>query len=390
MASFLVFGGSKAVNEGIARGIREAGGDAELSDADYTSMRGVRDAVMKRKPRAVIFAGGMESPDACEADPDRAFSANAEAAIHFAVAALEAKAIPIYLSTAEVFGGRGGPWTESDEPEPLSTYARSKLKGEQFLQRANKNALIVRTGPITSEGYADEKPRFAAKFEEAEDELISPIAAAEIGRALAALTASEARGVFHLAPSREEEASSSRAEYWRRIARATGEAEGNVVGKPGRSIVRAAPYARRATLSRDKIERVIRASSKEERKMGHRQDVRRVDKPWGHEIIWAHTDRYVGKVLFIKAGERLSLQYHQKKDETVYVMSGKMIFEVGPKDQPREELTMNAGDSYHITPFTTHRMIAVEDTYILESSTPELDDVVRLEDKYGRAGTSAP
>lgn len=387
---FLVFGGRPGIADGLARGIREAGGEAELSDVDFTSMRGVRDAVMKRKPGAVVFAGGMENLDACEADPDRAFNANAEAAIHFAVAALEAKAIPVYLSTAEVFGGRGGPWTESDEPAPESTYARSKLKGEQFLQRANKNALILRTGPITSEGWIEEKPRFAAPFEEAEDELISPSPARDVGRALAVLAASQARGLFHLAAAREEEASMSRAEYWRRIARAAGEAEGNVVGKPGRQIVRAAPYARRATLSRDKIERVIRTSSKEERKMGHRQEVRRVDKPWGHEIIWAHTERYVGKVLFIKAGERLSLQYHQKKDETVYVMSGKMIFEVGPKDQPREELTMNAGDSYHITPFTTHRMIAVEDTYILESSTPELDDVVRLEDKYGRAGTSSP
>ncbi|MCK6551883.1 cupin domain-containing protein [Myxococcota bacterium] len=124
--------------------------------------------------------------------------------------------------------------------------------------------------------------------------------------------------------------------------------------------------------------------------MGHRQTVRRVDKPWGHEIIWAQTDRYVGKILFVKAGERLSLQYHEKKDETVYVLSGKMVFEVGPKDKLREDLVMKAGDSYHITPHTTHRMIALEDTEILEASTPELDDVVRLEDKYGRAGTKAP
>ena len=124
--------------------------------------------------------------------------------------------------------------------------------------------------------------------------------------------------------------------------------------------------------------------------MGHPQEVRRVDKPWGHEIIWAHTERYVGKVLFVKAGERLSLQYHEAKDETVYVMSGKMVFEVGPRDEEREDRVMKAGDSYHITPHTVHRMIAIEDTTILEASTPELDDVVRLEDKYGREGTSAP
>src|SRR5262249_2529949 len=72
------------------------------------------------------------------------------------------------------------------------------------------------------------------------------------------------------------------------------------------------------------------AAAPKETAMGHKQEVRRVEKPWGHEIIWAHTDRYVGKVLFVKAGERLSLQYHEKKDETIYVLSGKMVFEVGP------------------------------------------------------------
>jgi mannose-6-phosphate isomerase len=127
--------------------------------------------------------------------------------------------------------------------------------------------------------------------------------------------------------------------------------------------------------------------------MGHPQQVRRVDKPWGYEIIWAVAERYVGKLLFIKAGERLSLQYHQKKDETVYVLSGKMRFEVGPLEPagaPREDRIMGPGDAYRITPHTVHRMIAIEDTQVLEASTPELDDVVRLEDSYGRQGTSAP
>ena len=124
--------------------------------------------------------------------------------------------------------------------------------------------------------------------------------------------------------------------------------------------------------------------------MGHVQEVRRVDKPWGHEIIWGHTERYVGKILFIKAGERLSLQYHEVKDETVYLLSGKMLLEVGPKDGDIEDVVMKPSDSYRITPHTVHRMIAIEDTQVIEASTPELDDVVRLEDKYGREGTSAP
>lgn len=111
----------------------------------------------------------------------------------------------------------------------------------------------------------------------------------------------------------------------------------------------------------------------------------RVEKPWGHEIIWARTDRYVGKLLHIKAGHQLSLQYHKVKDETVHVQSGQMKFRVEEGGQMVERI-MNPGDSYHITPFTKHRMIAVTDCDVLEASTPELDDVVRLEDSYGRIG----
>jgi mannose-6-phosphate isomerase len=115
--------------------------------------------------------------------------------------------------------------------------------------------------------------------------------------------------------------------------------------------------------------------------------VTRVDKPWGYELHWAKTDRYVGKVLHINAGHALSLQYHNKKDETIYVQSGTMMFEIGPKGGPLEQREMRPGDSVHVTPLTVHRMTALEDCDLLEVSTPELDDVVRLEDRYGREGT---
>jgi quercetin dioxygenase-like cupin family protein len=114
---------------------------------------------------------------------------------------------------------------------------------------------------------------------------------------------------------------------------------------------------------------------------------RRVDKPWGHEIIWAHTPKYVGKILHITAGQRLSRQYHQVKEETLRVLVGAMDLEVGA-DGERQTLRMNPGDTFHVVPGTIHRMIAVVDTDVLEVSTPELDDVVRLEDVYGREGTS--
>jgi len=111
--------------------------------------------------------------------------------------------------------------------------------------------------------------------------------------------------------------------------------------------------------------------------------VTRVDKPWGYELHWAKTERYVGKVLHVRAGHALSLQYHNVKDETMYLYSGSLVFET-ERDGALLSWTMRPGDSVHITPKTVHRITAVEDCDVLEVSTPELDDVVRLEDRYGR------
>lgn len=110
----------------------------------------------------------------------------------------------------------------------------------------------------------------------------------------------------------------------------------------------------------------------------------RVDKPWGHELIWASTDRYVGKILHIESGHALSLQYHERKDETIHVVRGEIIFRM-QVDGSMTERTMRAGESVHIPTGTVHQMEAVEVTDLLEASTPELDDVIRLEDRYGRA-----
>ena len=110
-----------------------------------------------------------------------------------------------------------------------------------------------------------------------------------------------------------------------------------------------------------------------------------IDKPWGHELIWAHTDRYVGKILHVRAGHALSLQYHERKDETIHLLRGQMRFFAGPSVEALELVPLQEGESYHITPGTVHRMEAVTDVDILEASTPYLDDVVRLEDRYGRS-----
>ena len=117
--------------------------------------------------------------------------------------------------------------------------------------------------------------------------------------------------------------------------------------------------------------------------------VRIVPKPWGHETIWAHSELYVGKVLHIKAGHALSVQYHNQKDETIHLLRGEMIYRVDRGAGLVEE-PFAAGESFRNTPGTIHQMEAVTDCDVLEASTPHLDDVVRLTDRYGREGTTAP
>lgn len=116
----------------------------------------------------------------------------------------------------------------------------------------------------------------------------------------------------------------------------------------------------------------------------------RVEKPWGHEIWWANTDLYAGKILHVKAGERLSLQYHREKDESCYLLSGRLILVQGPNGDELTETVIAPGHGWRNLPGVVHTIEAVEDSDVLEVSTPHLDDVVRLDDRYGREGTSAP
>jgi mannose-6-phosphate isomerase-like protein (cupin superfamily) len=118
---------------------------------------------------------------------------------------------------------------------------------------------------------------------------------------------------------------------------------------------------------------------------------RRVDKPWGYELVWAETDEYAGKLLFVKAGESLSLQFHREKDESWLVQSGRAKLELGSAgDAMLKEEVIGPGATFRFRPGTVHRLTALEDTTIVEVSTAQLDDVVRLEDRYGREGTSEP
>jgi mannose-6-phosphate isomerase len=117
---------------------------------------------------------------------------------------------------------------------------------------------------------------------------------------------------------------------------------------------------------------------------------RRVDKPWGHELIWAQTDAYVGKVLVIEAGKRLSLQRHEVKDESIFVLSGRLRLHLEDDAGVVQVEELGVGAHRHVATGRIHRYEAVERTELMEVSTPELDDVIRLEDDFGREGTSAP
>ena len=119
-----------------------------------------------------------------------------------------------------------------------------------------------------------------------------------------------------------------------------------------------------------------------------KQGIQRVEKPWGYELIWAKTKDYVGKILHINKGGKLSLQYHQVKEETIMVSSGKMMFIFENEKGEMQEIVLSAGEAHHIPVGRKHRMIAIEDCDVFEVSTPQLDDVVRLDDGYGRTGTS--
>jgi mannose-6-phosphate isomerase-like protein (cupin superfamily) len=111
----------------------------------------------------------------------------------------------------------------------------------------------------------------------------------------------------------------------------------------------------------------------------------KTEKPWGYELLFALTPQYAGKLIFVSKGHRLSLQYHSKKDETMLIQQGKVLLEIGDETGNLKSVELNAGVSIHLLPMTRHRLKALEDTILFEVSTPELDDVIRLADDYGRA-----
>ena len=117
----------------------------------------------------------------------------------------------------------------------------------------------------------------------------------------------------------------------------------------------------------------------------------KVEKPWGYELIWARAEHYAGKLLFVRAGQALSLQFHREKDESWYVLAGRAELQLGNAGEAvLKREVVGPGAAFRFRPGIVHRVRAVEDTTILEVSTPQLEDIVRLEDEYGREGTTQP
>lgn len=388
----LLFDAPHGAHAAVAEALAAEGATVEVDvTTDRSHMRGVRARVVAAKPEIILVLSGWDDPAGCEADPERAFARNAEDLIHVAAAALEAKAVPVLVSPAEVYGQSGGPFGEDEAPQPSCTWTTTKLRGEVLLRRASPGALVLRAGPLLARHGP---PRGA--LEVPDEGLADPVAPVDLAHAVLVLVRAGRAGTFHLGHPDPIDTRPTR----KALAKALGVPSpppGAQRVRLGRAPVLLADKLRldrtRAPVAWRDLDLTPPAARPEVTTMGNRQDVRRVEKPWGYEVIWAVAERYVGKLLFIRAGERLSLQYHQVKDETIYVLSGKMVFEVGPLEPagtPREDLVLKPGEAYRITPHTVHRMIALEDTQVLEASTPELDDVVRLEDKYGRQGTSKP
>lgn len=390
----LLFDAPQGAHAAVADALRAEGATVEVDvHTDRGHMRGVRARVLAAQPRVVLVLSAWDDPLGCESDPERAFARNAEDLIHVAAAALEAKAVPVLVSPAEVYGQSGGPFGEDEAPVASCVWTTTRLRGEVLLRRAAPRALVLRAGPLA----VRHGPPWGA-LAIADGGLADPVAPADLAHAVVVLVRAERSGTFHVGHPDPADTRPTR----KALASALGvpvltPAPGAPRVRLGRAPVLLAEKLRldrrRAPVAWRDLDLTPPAARPEVTRMGHRQDVRRVEKPWGYEVIWAVAERYVGKLLFIRAGERLSLQYHQVKDETIYVLSGKMVFEVGPLEPagtPREDLVLKPGDAYRITPHTVHRMIALEDTQVLEASTPELDDVVRLEDKYGRQGTSKP
>lgn len=385
----LIFAGARSVR-GLVRGLEHVGRQVRVErEADLGSMQSVRAAVKACEPAAVVLAAGLDDPEACESEPDRAFAENAERAINVAAATLEFRSVPVMLSTAEVYGQSGGPWSEADAPEPPSVFAQSKLRGEQFLARAAPNALILRTGPVLEDGLDDFGSRLQMDVEAADDELVSPIGGVDLGRALHALLEAEVRGVVHVA---NRGAPVSRADLLLRVAEALGIDRGRIAPRPGRALERRAGWARTATLHTDRLDKALDAPLRSwpaalleaaqvdgAVSVASAGSVADVVAPgvgqgvevftphprgaeFGTELVVAEAEDHRAQVMAFDAGKQLPARRHRTA-RTLHVLEGKVLLDV--QGAVEEDHVLRAGRSVTVEGGTTYRLTAVDAASVL-------------------------
>ncbi|MCB9645714.1 MAG: sugar nucleotide-binding protein [Deltaproteobacteria bacterium] len=381
----LVMQGDGARLSGLARGLEAEGMNVTIDrGTDLNSMQKVRAAVAEVRPEAVLLTAQWDDLEGCEADEARAFTRNAEPAINVAAAALEFGCLPVLLSSADVFGGSGGPWSEADPPQPLSTWARSRLKGEQFLLRAAKHGLVVRTGPVLEDGLVDLAGRLSGDVVEADDELVSPIGAVDLGRAVAALVEARAGGVVHVANGG---APVSRADLLRAAARALGLDPERVRGAAGRSLPQHELRPRSPTLHTDRLAKVLKAplrpwSAALEEAAG--ASIERVPAPeehtgaglragpraeveiftphpvataYGTRLNLANGKEHCARLITLDAGKQVALRKYTRAERTFHVLEGKVVLEL--PDQEDEDHVLRPGRSVTMPPHVRYRMSAV-------------------------------
>jgi dTDP-4-dehydrorhamnose reductase len=388
----LVFEGDGARLLGLARGLEAEGLNVTVDrTTDLNSMQKVRAAVAEVRPEAVLLAFQWDDLEGCEADEAKAFAKNAEPAINVAAAALEFGCLPIFLSTAEVFGGSGGPWSEADPPAPLSTWARSRLKGEQFLLRAAKGGLVVRTGPILEDGLLSLAGRLSGDVVAADDALVSPVGAVDLGRALSALVEARAGGVVHVANGG---APVSRADLLRAAARALGLDPERVKGASGRSLDGAELRPRAPTLHTDRLAKLLKAPLRPwsaaleeaaaaglERAPGPEEHTgvvtlrsapkaaadiftpHPVATAYGTRLDLAHGREHSARLLMMDAGKQVPLRRYTRAARTFHVLEGKVVLEL--PDQEDADHVLRPGRSVTLPPQARFRMSALESARLL-------------------------
>lgn len=373
----LVLSGRSARFDGVVRGLEAAGLEAKAdAEVDLASMPAVRDSVKACLPSAVVLAADWSDIEACEADEGQAFARNAEAAINVAAAALEFGCVPVLISSAEIFAQSGGPWSEADTPEVISTFARSKLQGETFIMRVAKNALVLRVGPVLGDGLHEFVDQLTTPSTFADDEYVSPVGACDLGTALAALLTKEVRGVVHVANSGPVV---SRAALWSQVAQALGRPASLVVARSGRTLDRNAVWARSATLHIDRLNKVAdgpvrnwrdalvdAADQGAVRTPGPAEQAgpTQISTPsvqtrgFGSQIEVAELDAHVVEVLHIEAGKQVGLRMFGKQGRRTHVVTGKVLLEVlGPG--PEEDHILKSGTSALIPAGARHQITAV-------------------------------